>query len=490
MPEPLADRMRRDLADGGLMRRAAEHALAYLDGVDARPVAPTPAALAALDAFDHALPDGPGDAMTVIDQLNDLGEPATMAQMGGRYFGFVNGGAIPAGLAARWLADCWDQNAALSVMSPVAGKLEAVAERWLVDLFGLPEGTASGFVSGTSLAIVAGLAAGRWRILERAGWDINAEGLANAPRVRVITGRQTHSAVLKAIGLLGFGTANIEFVDVDDQGRLMAGRMPELDASCLVILQAGNVNSGAFDPIDAVCDQARAAGAWVHIDGAFGLWAEASASLRYLTAGMAKAQSFSVDGHKTLNTPYECGVVLATDREALTGALQASGAYLQFGSERDGMRTTPEMSRRARGIEVWAILAYLGRAGVDELITGLHERAVQMGRELSGAGFEVLNEIVFNQVMVALGSDPETDALLAALQAGGECWVGGSTWFGRKVIRISICSWATREADVTRTVAAFVAAREATAGPAAPRRAAAHPHPPTGARRPGAAQPL
>ncbi|MBY8977455.1 aspartate aminotransferase family protein [Rhodobacteraceae bacterium NNCM2] len=466
MTNTLRDRMRREMAEKEIFRRAEAHAFAYADGVAGRMVFPGAEALAGLDAFDEPLAEGGSDPLKVLDMLDTHGSPATTAQLGGRYFGFVNGGAIPVGLAARWLADFWDQNAALHVMSPVAATLEGVAERWLVDLFGLPQDTAAGFVSGTTQAIVTGLAAGRWRIAHDAGWDINAKGMQGAPPIRIVTGAHTHSAVLRAIGLLGFGTENVELVEVDDQGRIRLEAMPPLDASCLVILQAGNVNSGSFDPIDAICDLANAAGAWVHVDGAFGLWAETSASLRHLTRGIAKAHSFSVDGHKTLNTPYDSGIALCADREALHGALQATGSYLLFGESRDGMQVTPEMSRRARGIEIWAILKYLGRSGVDELVTGLQERAVQMGEALKGAGFEVLNDVVFNQVIVASGSDEETRALLARVQDDGTCWVGGSTWFGRSVIRISICSWMTEEADIRQTVEAFVAARDAMTGTA------------------------
>ncbi|MEM8793739.1 MAG: aminotransferase class V-fold PLP-dependent enzyme [Pseudomonadota bacterium] len=449
------------MAEKDLFRRAIGHGLSYLAMVDQRPVFPTEEALSGLDGFDTSLPEGPMDPADVIDKLHRLGAPATVAQMGGRYFGFVNGGAVPAGLAARLMADFWDQNAALDVMSPVAAKLEAVAEEWLRELFGLPEGTVAGFVSGTSLAIVAGLAAGRWRIAQRAGWDINAKGLNGAPPIRVITSRHAHGTVLKAVALLGLGTANIEYVDVDDQGRMRADLMPDLDDRCLVIAQAGNVNSGSFDPIGAICARANAAGARVHVDGAFGLWARAAAGLAYLTEGMERAQSFSVDGHKTLNTPYDSGIVLSTDREALVNALQASGSYILYGEARDGMLTTPEMSRRARGIEIWAILAALGRAGVDELIQGLHERAVQMSEELRAAGFEVLNDVVFNQVMIAEEDDAATDALIEAIQREGTCWVGGSTWFSRKVIRVSVCSWMTTAEDVTRTVGAFSRCRDA-----------------------------
>ncbi|MEM1275711.1 MAG: aminotransferase class V-fold PLP-dependent enzyme [Pseudomonadota bacterium] len=470
MTSDLQEQMRRQMADQALFRQAFEHGLSYLSGVDDRPVYPTDEAVASLESFAMPLPEGPCEPGRVLDSLNAIGAPATTAQIGGRFFGFVNGGAVPIGLAARLMADCWDQNAALTAMSPIAGKLEEVAEDWLRDLFDLPQGTVAGFVSGTSLAIVAGLAAGRWRIAERAGWDINAKGFAGAPPIRIITSRHTHSAVTKAIGLLGFGTDSIEWVEVDAQGRMRADLIPDLDASCLVVAQAGNVNSGAFDPLEEICDRANAAGAWVHVDGAFGLWAQAAKGLRHLTKGMEKAQSFSVDAHKTLNAPYDSGIVLSTDAQALASALQASGSYLLFDGARDGMTTTPEMSRRARGIELWAILAALGRSGIDALIQGLHDRAVQMADELEDAGFEVLNDVVFNQVMVAQETDEVTEALLKELQSDGTCWVGGATWFGRKIIRISICSWATTPEDVSRTVAAFARCQSALAhGPAARR---------------------
>ncbi|MEO1019574.1 MAG: aminotransferase class V-fold PLP-dependent enzyme, partial [Pseudomonadota bacterium] len=294
-----------------------------------------------------------------------------------------------------------------------------------------------------------------------AGWDINRQGFNGAPKLRIVTGRQAHGAVIKAIALLGFGTEAIEWVPVDDQGRIRPDEVPPLDDRTILILQAGNVNSGSFDPFEATVEKARAAGAWVHIDGAFGLWAAGSAKLKHLTAGMEKANSWSVDGHKTLNTPYDCGMILCDDQEALTGALQASGSYLAFSEQRDSMLYTPDMSKRARGIELWATLKYLGRSGVDQLVFGLHERALQMTRELEAAGFEVLNDVVFNQVMTVCGDDETTLEVMHRVQRSGECWVGGSNWFGRKVIRISVCSWVTAEDDVSRTVRAFAAARDA-----------------------------
>jgi len=448
------------LARGGLLDQAHGAAIAYLAGLADRPAFPPDDAVAALAALDTALPDGGTDAAEVIAGLDRLGSPATTAIGGGRYFGFVNGGTLPVALAARWLADAWDQNAALGVMSPVAAKLEEIAERWLVELLGLPGGTSVGFVSGSSMAIFCGLAAGRWALCQRAGWDVNRRGLAGAPRLRIVTGRQTHAAVRRALVLLGFGTDCVEYVDVDDQGRIRPDRCPTLDDRTILILQAGEVNSGAFDPFGDLIPMARKAGAWVHIDGAFGLWAAASPRFAGLTGGMAGAQSFSADGHKTLNLPYDSGMVLCTDPRPLAAAFAADGAYLVRDGARDGMRFTPEMSRRARAVELWAALAWLGRTGVAALVNGLCDRAREAADGMRAAGFEVLNDVVFNQVLISAGSDEMTARTLAAVQRAGTCWAGGSEWFGRKVVRLSVCSWATTPADVAILIDEFVRARK------------------------------
>jgi glutamate/tyrosine decarboxylase-like PLP-dependent enzyme len=284
--------------------------------------------------------------------------------------------------------------------------------------------------------------------------------------MRVVTGRDAHGTVLKAIAVLGLGIDNIEWVDTDDQGRIVADRVPELDDSTLLILQAGNVNSGSFDDFQPLCARARSAGAWIHIDGAFGLWAAGCTQLAHLTRGIEGADSWSVDGHKTLNTLYDSGVVLCRDQQALAAALQASGSYIAYSENRDGMLYTPEMSRRARAVELWASLKYLGRRGIDELVQGLYERAVQMSVELRTADFSVLNDVVFNQVLVACESDTITARTIEHVQASGECWVGGAKWRGRSVIRISVCSWATTEDDVSRSVRAFVHARAKARQPA------------------------
>ena len=446
--------------DKTIYEQATGYAFDYLDTVDERAVAPSSKALARLAEFDEPVPSHPSNGADVLAMLHEVGSPATSAQMGGRYFGFVNGGAIPTSLAARWLADMWDQNTALNVMSPVAAKLEQVAERWMVDLLGLPAGSAAGFVSGTSTATMCGLLAGRNALLKQQGWDVIEQGLFGAPPIRVVTSDQAHGTVRKALALIGIGRNQIEAVPADDQGRLDATQLPELDNNTLVILQAGNVNSGAFDPFAEVCAQAQAAGAWVHIDGAFGLWAAACQQTAHLTQGIDLADSWSVDGHKTLNAPYDSGIILCKDRTALVSALQASGSYIHFSNDRDGMHYTPEMSRRARGVELWALMKSLGRAGIDSLMARLCDNAKLFATELDKHGFRILNEVVFNQVMVVCDTPAQTTALMQQIQRDGVCWCGGSQWQGEPIIRISVCSWVTTSADIHRSVQAFVDARQ------------------------------
>ena len=386
----IQDAMFSELADTSIFDKAQEYAYDFASQARERNVFPTQTALDNLAHFEEDMPSHTGNTFDILKTLHQYGSPATVAHnIGGRYFGFVTGGVVPASLAAKWLADFWDQAPAMDVLSPVGGKLEAVVEKWLQQLFDLPETAAAGFVSGSSMAIFCGLVAGRYRILERQGWDVNAKGLNGAPPIRVITGKHTHSTVKKAIATLGLGLDNIEWVEVDDQGRMIPELIPELDDTCLLVLQAGNVNSGSFDNFEVICEKANKANAWVHVDGAFGLWAACVDKLKYLTKGMEKADSFSVDGHKTLNTPYDSGVVLCNDRSALIAALQATGAYILYNDEkRDGMRFTPEMSRRARVIEMWAALKFLGKEGLDEMVLGMHERTLQFAEELTANGLK------------------------------------------------------------------------------------------------------
>ena len=453
--------------DQTLYRQALDFACDYLTDLRERPPFPTPEVLAALAHFDEDLPAEPTAARDVLKRLHELGSPATTAINGGRYFGFVNGGSLPAALAARLLADVWDQNAGLEVMSPIAAKLEALCETWLVDLFGLPTGTAMGLVSGTSVATLCGLLAGRNAILRRQGWDVSERGLFGAPPLRMVMSSAAHVTVRKALAILGIGSAQMARVAADEQGRFDAGAFPPLDERTILVLQAGNVNTGAFDPFEPLCEAAKAAGAWVHIDGAFGLWARACQSTAHLTAGIDLADSWSVDAHKTLNAPYDCGIALCRDRQALVSALQASGSYLVHSEGRDGMLYTPEMSRRARSIELWAAMQSLGKQGVDQLVSQLCQRARQFAAELDAQGFRILNDVVFNQVLVACDTPEMTTRALELVQASGECWCGATEWRGESAIRISVCSWATTEADVSRSAAAFVKARErATTEPA------------------------
>jgi len=449
--------MFRDLESKSAYELAKTCGFHYLDHALERNVFPTDKAMEDLAKFEEKLPEWSTPAKEVIRLLHVYGSPATVSQIGGRYFGFVDGSAVPAGMAAKLLATFWDQNTAMHVMSPISSKLECIVENWLKELFNLPQSTVAGFVSGTSPANFCGLAAARWRILKRLNWDVNERGLRNAPAIRIVAGRHAHSAVVKAVGLLGFGKDIIEWVNTDDQGRMIPEKLPALDDRTILILQAGEVNTGAFDPFPQLCEKAKAANAWVHIDGAFGLWAAASDTLNHLTKGIELADSWAVDGHKTLNTPYDCGIALCKDKEAYLAALQISGSYLAASDEaRDGMLFTPEASRRSRIVELWATLKFLGKKGLSQMIDGMHDRALQFERELGSInGIRIINEVVFNQVLVGFDSDEITQNTLKRIQELRECWVGGSVWDGKRTIRISVCSWATTPDDITRSAKSF-----------------------------------
>ena len=446
-----------------LLDQARQFAADYIDGLERRRVFPDKKSLQAMDALDEPLPESPSEPSFVLQQLHQIGSNAAVNQTAGRYFGFVNGGSLPVGLAARWMADVSDQNTAHYVMSPLNSRLEEICERWMASLLGLPEGTAAGFVSGTTIANFSGLCAGRNELLRRRGWDVAKRGLYGAPRIRIIAGADAHAAVHKSISMLGLGSDNVELVPADDQGRMRPDRIPKLNESALIVAQAGNVNSGAIDPIGKICDRVRESGSWVHIDGAFGLWACAVPSMREMCDGIEKADSWSLDAHKTLNVPYDSGMILCRDREALTSAFKASASYFQWSEHRDSMNFRPSMSNRARVIELWAVLKTLGREGVQQLVEQLCQNARLFARLLSEQDFQIHNDVVFNQVLVSCGDDALTKATLENIQRSGECWCGGSAWHGRSVIRISICDWATSTKEIERTVRAFVTARSAAA---------------------------
>jgi len=456
MKDNIQSTMFLEIRDKEIFKQAQQYSLEYLENVFERNVYPTEEAIHNLSKFDEEFPTSSTKAEKVLEQLNQYGCPATTATLGGRYFGFVCGSALPVGLAAKNLGTYWDQSPAMNVLSPIGSKLESVVEKWLIQLFNLPKDSSAGFVSGTSTANLCGLAAARYRILKKNSWDINQKGLYNAPKIRIVTGKQAHSTVLKAIGILGLGQESIEWVDVDNQGRIIPESIPALDENTILILQAGNVNSGAFDDFETICTKAQKADSWVHIDGAFGLWVRAVEELKHLTKGIEKANSWAVDGHKTLNTPYDCGIILCEDTEAMTASLHMSGSYIIESKQRDGMFYTPEMSRRSRVIELWAIMKYLGREGIDNMVLTMHQRAKQFVNEISKVkGFNVDNDVVFNQVIVRCDNDEITERVLSNIQNLKECWLGGSVWLGKKVMRISICSWATTENDISKSVESF-----------------------------------
>jgi glutamate/tyrosine decarboxylase-like PLP-dependent enzyme len=420
-------------------------------------LAPTPTAIAALRGFDETFPEHPSDPAATLRMLDELGSPASMAMAGPRFFGFVIGGSLPVSLAANWLAGAWDQNSVLYRASPGTAFIEQVALRWLLDVLRLPADCAGSFVTGATVANLCALAAARHAVLQRVGWNVEADGLFGAPPVTVIVGGEAHPSVTKSLGILGLGRARVVKVPVDVQGRMRTDQLPALSGPAIVCLQAGNVNTGSFDPVGEICDRAHAAGAWVHVDGAFGLWAAATPRCAALTAGIEKADSWATDAHKWLNVPYDCGLAFVRDAHALQAAMAITAEYLPTQSEfRNPADFVPELSRRARGVEVWAALRALGRAGVADLIERNCAQARRFAEKLRAAGFEILNDVVLNQVLVAFGDAAQTQLVIAAIQADGTCWAGITVWQGRTAMRISVSSWATTNADVDRSVEAII----------------------------------
>jgi glutamate/tyrosine decarboxylase-like PLP-dependent enzyme len=440
-----------------LLEDTARRAIAYLEGLRSRSVSPSHSAVAGLTELGGPLPEEGLQPEKVVQLLDEFCSPATMAMAGPRFFGFVVGGSLPVTVAANWLAGSWDQNTSLSIVTPATAYLERVALDWLIDIFGLPPGSGGAFVTGATMANFCGLAAARHRVLMEAGWNVEADGLPGAPPVTVVVGAEAHPSLFKSLGLLGLGRERVVRVPVDGQGRMRAEALPELAGPTIVCLQAGNVNSGAFDPFSAICAQARAAGAWVHVDGAFGLWAATVPRLAHLTSGLAEADSWATDAHKWLNVPYDSGLAFIRDVEALRAAMAITAAYIPAaGPFRNPADYTPELSRRARGVEVWSALRSLGRRGVTELIDRTCRHAGRFADGLRGAGYRVLNEIVLNQVLVSFGDVATTNRIIAEIQADGTCWCGGTVWQGETAMRISVSSWATTDADVEMSLAAML----------------------------------
>jgi glutamate/tyrosine decarboxylase-like PLP-dependent enzyme len=428
----------------------------YLEKINEDPVYPNKNAIENLQQFDKPLQREPINENDVLHLLNELGSPTTVKSTGGRYFGFVTGGSLPAAMGAKLLATVWDQNNALTIMSPVASTLENIAGKWLLQIFGLPAKCGFGFVTGDTMANFTALAAARQSVLQNAGWDVVSKGLFNAPEIRVIVGEEVHISVLKVLNMLGFGLDRVIRIPVDEQGRMIAEKIPVSDDLTIICAQSGNVNSGAFDDVEAICSM-KGKNTWVHVDGAFGLWAAASQQKKYLVKGIELADSWATDGHKWLNVPYDCGIVFVRDIEAMFSSMSATAAaYIPTNTLREPFQYVPEMSRQARAIPVWAALRSLGTSGLAALIERNCEQAKQFADMLTAEGFTILNDVVLNQVLVHFGDTEKTNAIVKNIQEEGVCWCGGTVWQGKPAMRISVSSWTTTDEDVKLSVQSII----------------------------------
>jgi glutamate/tyrosine decarboxylase-like PLP-dependent enzyme len=436
---------------------AARRAIAYLASLQHRPVSPRADSIKRLNILDTPAPQRSTPADEVLNRLDEFVSPATMAMAGPRFFGFVIGGSLPVTLAANWLVAAWDQNAAYDASTPGVARVEEIAQRWLLDMLNLPKQCAVGFVTGATVANFTALAAARNAVLKRCDWSVEADGLFGAPPIHIVVGDECHPTLLKSLGMLGLGRSRLTRVPTDSQGRIRADKLPRLSSSSIICLQAGNVNSGAFDCFDDVCPIARDAGAWIHIDGAFGLWASAAPSLSNLTRGIDLADSWATDAHKWLNVPYDSGIAIVRDADALRSSMAISAEYLPpQGERRNPSDYTPELSRRARGVEIWSALLHLGREGLAAMIERNCAQAQRFAERLTAAGYEVLNEVVLNQVVVRFGDAERTKKVIEAIQQDGTCWTGVTVWRGLTAMRISVSSWATTEADVELSIDAIL----------------------------------
>ncbi len=440
-----------------LLVDAAERGIRYRETCGDRSVAPTAEATGAVSRLIESLPENGCPDEEVLALLDEVGSPASVAMAGPRFFGFVIGGSLPVTVATNWLATSWDQNVVMHEVTPAAATIEQVAIDWMVDLFGLPAGTGAGFVTGATVANFTALAAARHRVFEDAGWNVEADGLIGAPPVTLIVSDEAHPTLFKSLGMLGLGRERVVRVPTDRQGRMKAGELPSLSGPTIICTQAGNINTGAFDPVGEICEIARPAGAWVHVDGAFGLWAAAAESTRPLIDGFEKADSWATDAHKWLNVPYDGGIAFVAQPADLASAMAITADYLITDTEhRNPSDYTPELSRRGRGIDVWAALKSLGRNGVDALVEGCCAHARAFAEGLREAGFEILNDVVLNQVLVSFGEPETTRAVIADIQRDGTCWCGATVWQGRTAMRISVSSWATTEEDVAQSLRAMI----------------------------------
>ncbi len=452
-----------------VLAKAQEHALEWLGDVEKRPVRATATSEELRRMLGGALPESGDAAENIVDELAAAAERGTSACSGPRYFGFVIGGSLPTAMAADWLVSAWDQNAGVYVMSPVAAVIEQITGAWLREIAGLPATMSFGFTTGCQMANFTGLAAARHRVLREAGWDAEANGLFGAPEIEVLIGEEAHATILTALSLLGLGADRVTRIAADGQGRMradaLAAALRKNRGPCIVCAQAGNVNTGAFDPMEEIARLTKERGAWLHVDGAFGLWAAASPEKAALVRGIEKADSVASDAHKWLNAPYDCGVVFCADEPAHRSAMSLAAAYIVVtAAERDAHEFVPESSRRARAVPVYAALRSLGKRGVAEMIERNCRQARRFAEALRSAGYEVLNEVALNQVLVSFGGAEQTQRTIAAIQEEGTCWCGGTVWKGRTAMRISVSNWSTTDADVEKSIEAMVRVARQVAG--------------------------
>ncbi|MFZ0211600.1 MAG: aminotransferase class V-fold PLP-dependent enzyme [Candidatus Acidiferrales bacterium] len=451
--------MREDISS--LLASVQRHASSWFASLDKRPVRATASAEELRQELGGPLPQEGIAPERIAEILAQAGIKGATASTGPRYFGFVVGGNLPAALAADWLVSAWDQNAGLYIMSPVVSVIEQIAGAWLRELAGLPSKMSFGFVTGCHMATFTGLAAARHRVLRNAGWDVEAEGLFGAPQIEVVVNEEAHYTISTALRLLGLGANRVRRIPTDNQGRMRADALAAAlrggKGPCIICAQAGNVNTGAFDPISEIAELAKERGAWLHVDGAFGLWAAASPEKATLVCGVEKVDSIATDAHKWLNVPYDCGVVFCADEAAHRSAMSLAAAYIvATASERDPHEFVPEESRRARAVPVYAAVRSLGHQGCSELVERNCRQARRFGEALRAAGFEVLNDVVLNQVLVSFGTAEQTQRTIAAIQEDGTCWCGGTVWKGRTAMRISVSNWSTTDADVEQSIAAMI----------------------------------
>jgi glutamate/tyrosine decarboxylase-like PLP-dependent enzyme len=453
-------------AGDALLQRAAEHAQQYLNTLEARPVTAAASPEQLRRSLGGPLPERGEDPMRVVDLLAAAAGEGTVATRGPRFFGFVVGSSLPVATAADWLVSAWDQNAGIHVLSPFAAVVEQVVSDWVRGLLGLPASWSAGYVTGCQMANFTALAAARHHVLRATGWDVEADGLFGAPPVEVVVGEEAHYSISTSLRMLGLGGGRVRRVPADEQGRMRPDALAAVlrggSGPCIVCAQAGNVNTGAFDPFEAIADEAAARGAWLHVDGAFGAWAAASPSLRSLVAGVGRADSIATDAHKWLNVPYDCGIVLCAHPESHRGAMTLAAPYIvETPVERDPHEYVPEESRRARAIPLYAALRTLGQAGLGRLVDESCRHARRLAEGLRAAGYEVLNDVVLNQVLVSFGDAETTRRVIGGIQADGTCWCGGTEWKGRVAMRISVSSWTTADRDVDRSLEAMLRAAAA-----------------------------